>query len=315
MRIAYIGNFRYPYTTETHIARTFETLGVSVIRLQEDRTRIEEIAAVKDQGVSLVLYTRTWSYGPQLTDVWRDLEAAGIITASYHLDLYLGLNREAGLGDDPFWTTQHVFTPDGDPESAVQFERLGINHHWMPPAIVEDESYVGTAIASFAQDVAFVGMADRYHTEWPYRMELINWLRGTYGSRFWRVGHGGDHGIVRGPHLNDLYASVKVVVGDSLCPGFAKSGYWTDRPYETVGRGGFLIMPRVPGLEEHFTDGEHLRFYDYDDFDMLKNLIDEYLDDPRERDRIRRSGQAHVAANHTYRQRLTKTLEILELQP
>ncbi len=117
---------------------------------------------------------------------------------------------------------------------------------------------------------------------------------------------------MRNQDLNDLYASVAIVVGDSLAlPGHTR--YWSDRPYETVGRGGFLLMTHVPGLEEHFTDREHLVFWDAGNFSQLDQLIDAYLSDPDERLRISTAGQAHVRAHHTYRHRLVVLLEKLGL--
>ena len=152
-----------------------------------------------------------------------------------------------------------MFTPDGDPASEAWFAEQGINHVYVPPAVVSDECTVGNYRPELDHDVIFVG-SKHYHPEWPHRGELLAWLEATYGDRFKR--YGGDVQVMRGQDLNDLYASAKVVVGDSLClPGHTR--YWSDRYYETVGRGGFLIAPCVPGIEEHFTDGEHLLFYDF----------------------------------------------------
>lgn len=312
MRLAYVGNFRFPYCTEIHLAWTFEHLGVQVVRLQEDRMTPETIeAAALDAEVDAVVYTMTPPGLPHtLTDVWRRLEGRGIVTTSYHLDLYLGLRRASTLTNgDPFWTTSVVFTPDGDPASAETFEKYGIDHRWQPPAIVEYECHPGTPLASYAHDVVFVG-SEHYHEEWPHRPELIRFLRGRYGPRFRRYGVGTQ--VIRGPHLNDLYASAKVVVGDSLCPGYTHANYWSDRCYETLGRGGFLLHPRVPGLEAHLTDREHLVFYDYGDFDALGMLIDEYLERPDERARIAEAGQRHVAEHHTYTHRVRDILPLLE---
>jgi spore maturation protein CgeB len=102
-----------------------------------------------------------------------------------------------------------------------------------------------------------------------------------------------------------------VVVGDTLCPGFSYPGYWSDRVYETLGRGGFLVHPRIAGLERQFTDGEHLAYYDYTDFDGLFAVIDRYLDDPAERESIRAFGHAEVHRNHLYIHRWQTILETL----
>lgn len=313
MKILYVGNYGKPWCTEVHLAREMEGLDHTVDRFQEppgggNRQTLREIEA-RAEGCDLVMWTRTWGLPKEATDLWRRLEARCIATASYHLDLYVGLAREKHVATDPFWTTGHVFTPDGDPNSAAWFAERGINHHYLPPAVVSDECTPGTSRPEFDHDVVFVGSAAKnYHPEWPHRRALLDWLAATYGDRFHHYGVGSR--IVRGQDLNDLYASAKVVVGDSLSPpGHVR--YWSDRVYETVGRGGFLFHPRVPGLEEHFVDGEHLMFYDYGDFDGLGAVIDQTLALPEFRCTVAAAGQAHVAAHHTYRHRLTEALAVI----
>ena len=70
----------------------------------------------------------------------------------------------------------------------------------------------------------------------------------------------------------------------------------------------------MKGMEEHFEDGEHLVFYEYGDFDQLKMLIDFYLENDVERERIRKAGHEHVKANHTYKNRWESILQTLELK-
>ena len=206
--------------------------------------------------------------------------------------------------------TAHVFTPDGDPKCEAEFVRRGINHHWMPPAVVHDECTTGTFVHRYNQPVIFVG-TEHYLKEWPYRTELLAFLRDKYRSGFRRYGNGME--VVRGQALNDLYATTSVVVGDSLCPGYTHSFYWSDRVCETIGRGGYLVHPRVPGLDRLFTDGEHLRFYDYGDWEGLRKIIDAALVDPEGRKRVKSAGRAHVLARHTYRHRLAWALDIMGL--
>jgi len=116
---------------------------------------------------------------------------------------------------------------------------------------------------------------------------------------------------MRGDDLNDLYASATVVVGDSLCPGFTKDHYWSDRVYETLGRGGFLIHPYIKGLGEEFTDGEQLRFYEFNDWKGLDALINHYREHPDEAKAIAARGQDFVRENCTYHQRLAQALNIM----
>lgn len=333
MTIAYVGNFTQSHCTEVHLANTLEQLGHSVIRLQENGYTSQELGNVLDQAkFDLFLFTRTWGETVTLEHL-AQLRERKIPSASYHLDLYVGLTRkylhgenslEQMLQTDPFWRTDFVFTPDGDPSSAEVFKDNGVHHYYMKPGVYKPECYMGSPpeYEDFWLDVMFVGGGDKIgsphvygHPEWNYRNKLIQWLYDTYGKNFHKFGHPQD--TVRNDDLNQLYAKAKVVVGDSVClpdGEFRHTYYWSDRVYETIGRGGFLIHPYIKGLEEEFTDGETIVFYNYGDFENLKQRIDYYLEHDEEREKIRRAGQEFVKNNATYNDRLTQMLDIIELK-
>lgn len=310
LKIAYCGNFEPRHSTETHIARTLEEdLGHQVLRLQESKMHTDDIETqVSDHRCDLFLYTRTPpGFIGDGHALLRSLADQGIPTASYHLDLYWGIQREASILGDPFWSTKYVFTPDG--ASQDKFAAAGINHFYIRPGVLRAECQDGTQREQFKADVGFVGALDSYHPEWlPYRQKLKQFLSQTYrGFRHWPD----NEPAVRNEDLNDLYASVNVIVGDSLCVNFNREYYWSDRVYETIGRGGFLIMPKIKGLEEEFTDGETIVFFEFNDWAGLRDKIDYYLANPVERERIRKAGQEFVRKNATYTNRLAQALEII----
>ena len=161
------------------------------------------------------------------------------------------------------------------------------------------------------RDVIFVG-SKKYHPEWQYRPQLISWLEDTYKNKFEHYGNGGIKSV-RGDQLNKLYSSTKIVVGDTLCIGFNYPDYWSDRIYETMGRGGFIIHPYIKGLEKEFEDKKHLVFYEYGNFDQLKELIDYYLVHDEEREAIRKAGHELVKNNYTYKNRWEQILKELNI--
>jgi hypothetical protein len=307
MKVYYVGNFKPSHSTETHIAATLEDLGHQVQRQQEDQlTPGELLRAVSVDKPDIVLWTRTW---PGYV-VQRDLESLkgfGTPTVSYHLDLYVGINRQAGLDDDPFWRTDFVFTPDGDPRSAEVFKAKGINHHYLKPGVFKPECVKGVGRDDYRYNVAFIGKTVGYHEEWPYRQKLIEFLKAAYGGWF-RI-YGSPYKSVRGQELNDVLASTKVIIGDTLCPNFTHEGYWSDRVYETTGRGGFIIHPRIKGLETEFTEHEEIAFYNYGDFDHLKELIDWYIKHDDYREAVRDKGMNRTINEHTYHNRVKELLE------
>lgn len=320
MRIFYIGNYLHPHCTEVHLAREMTSLGHRVVRHQEsDRVRLSALDHVRqrilEEAPDLVMWTRTWGLPHEATRLWRELEDDGIPTISYHLDLYHGLRRQANIVHDPFWTTGTVFTPDGNQSSQEAFEALGIRHRFMPPGVVSDECTPGRPNATkYPHDVVFVGTGQPpYHPEWPWRAELIRTLRRTYGGRFAHYGLGGLP-TIRNWQLNDLYATAKVVVGDSLQLRPARDEMYTsDRPFETIGRGGVLVYPRLRILDElGFEPWVHYAPYETGNRDHLTEVVTALLRDDERRTFIRAEGQRFVAANHTYRHRLDQALSLVE---
>lgn len=239
--IPYCGNFSATHCTEVHVTASLESQGHKVIRLQEDAVSMKDIDAAT-WGADLFLWTHTAGF-PKFTfdemNAWLDAKRAiGLPTASYHLDLFAGLPRGENLATHPFWKTEYVFTPDGG--SPQFFARHGVNHFYLRPGVYDAECVVGTPRKEFEADVIFVGSGSphgAYHPEWGYRRELLAFLVKTYGRRF--VKHGGPpiHGgrsFIRGADLSDLYATARVVVGDTLClgpedqrePRFGHQRYW-----------------------------------------------------------------------------------------
>lgn len=315
MKVCYVGNFRNctdrgePFNTESHLALSLEQLGHEVVRLQEDKQSAALVSdRVRAERADLFLWTRTWP--EKLRDGGLEmLRSLPCPSVAYHLDLYAGLPRSRDIDSECWWRCKYVFTADGGSDDF--WKSHGVNHIWAPPGVYGRECAMAEP-GPERYEVIFVGSGSNgYHPEWPYRKRLIAWLHETYGERFTLFGRGGKRECVRGAALNELYASAKVVVGDSLCLGFDHPRYWSDRVPETIGRGGFLIHPQIPGLEENYRAGEHLATYRYGDFDGLKATIDRYLAHDEEREQIRRAGHAHVKAHHTYVHRMAWMLDVL----
>lgn len=321
LTIAYVGNFRHAHCTEVHLARSFRRLGHHVEPMQEEhlaqmlrRERRRGQLAVPD--ADLVLYTRTHSVGlpPNATDLWLRCHDAGVQTASFHLDLFFGLAREQLVTDrDPLFTTGHAFTADGDHEQ--EFRRAGVCHHWVRAGVVEDECFSAVSDQRwYGIDVAFVGSPGlRYHSEWPWRGELLRYLQDRYGDRFRLIPTPGQPAVRNTDtrdDLNRLYATIPVIVGDSLLLRGRASRYWSDRVYETLGRGGFIVMPEIDALQEEIGF-DACGWYEQGNLDSVGEAVDYWLDNPRERDETRRRGQKVVRDSCTYTQRAAEILAVI----
>ena len=245
--IVFLGNFEVPYSSENHHAKSLESLGHTVEKLQEKKAGSTEIlnAALK-ADLFIWVHTHRWQTpgSRSMTDVLKELKAAGV----YDKECYVH--------------------QDYDPHN-------------------------------FEHDIIFVGSRG-YHPEHKYRPQLIDFLRKTYGKRFLHVGGDGDTGTVRGDALNRIYAKSKVAIGDSLNINFNYPYYTSDRLFESTGRGGFTIYPRIKGLEDYFEDGNEIVFYEHGNLEDLKIKIDKHLLDGLSRENIRLAGHERTKKEHTY---------------
>ena len=314
-RVAYVGNFDPEWSTENDLRIGFEALGWEVVQLQESRTGPDVLRKTALES-DLLLWTSTWGapqpHHTRAYEVASECAAKGIPSACYHLDLLWGLAR-AGLDwrSNSMWQMAHFYTADGGHQAEFNHEFGEDRHRWLPAGVRHTATEPGHPRREHACDVAFAGADNRrvhYHPEWTYRRDLVDFLEAMCERRGWTFRNpGGRSPKVPRECMNDFYASAKVTVGDSLCPDREDSLYWSDRAYEATGRGGLLIMPEMPALQEQF-DG-HLPTYPWSDFDRLERIIAHLLDNPAERAEIRRHTWEIARDRHTYKHRAQAILE------
>lgn len=307
MKVAYVGNFEPAHSTENHVRRALESLDVEVVPLQESGREWADLKA-DTTGADFMLWTRTAGFDPpDMTAQQYAVDSLGIPTVGYHLDRWWGLNREPDVHRSPFFTLDLVCTADGGHDK--EWAKIGVNHKWFPPAVLAEEAVLGEHRDFYRADIGFVGNLLRYgHPEWgPYRRKLARYLTLKYRRQF-RVFPGDNQPAIRGKALQDLYASVKIVVGDSCLAGGIEK-YWSDRIPETCGRGAFLIHPEVVGLESEYPD---LVTYPLGDFEALGHLIDHYLVEDETRRELAKMNRAHVLDGQTYQHRMIRLLQEIE---
>ena len=299
--ILYIGDFKVPYSTELYIAHALRQLGYNVFCKQEDSYFVYNLEANVAEVVALnpvfVLFSKGKPIGYSKEFI-EELRKVGVKTACWLFDLYFDLPIDRAFRlrqkDAPF-NADVVYTTDGGHHE--QFKELGILSKTLRQGIHEPEAILYER--EMKHDVIFVG-GNVYRT----RTIMMSELQRKYGEKFERFGHNPDC-IVRNLPLNELYASTKVVVGDSQPSDY----YWSNRLYETLGRGGFLLHPYTKGIDEEFEDGKHLVLYERDNMDDLFAKIDYYLEHDEEREKIRRAGHEHVKNNYTYKHRCIELMK------
>ena len=315
--VVFLGNFEVPYSSENHHVKSLESLGHTVQKMQEKKASSEAILkAALDSDLFVWVHTHKWQTPGNMSmdEVLNRLKEANIPTMSYHLDLWMGIERQKDLEQDNFYKTiGHFFTVDKLMADWFN-ENTNVVGHFLTAGVYDKECYIHNDYNpyDFQYDVIFVG-SKGYHHEYKYRPELIDFLRKTYGKRFLHVGGDGDTGTVRGDDLNKIYAKSKIAIGDSLNIGFKYPYYTSDRLFESTGRGGFTIYPRIKGLEDYFEDGNEIVFYEHGNLQDLKTKIDYYLLDGLSREKIRLAGHERTKNEHTYVHRWATIMKELGL--
>lgn len=313
MKIAFLGNFRVDYTSETHWVKSIESLGHEVVRLQESEASTEHVI-VEASKADLFIWVHTHGWQTQsmtrsqtMADVLDILKERGVPTAAYHLDLYMGISRWKEYENDPYLKKlQYFFTVD-------KFMADWVNENtetkaFYIPAGVYDKECIMMPQQNVGYDIVFTGSRN-YHAEHPFRHQLIDFLKATYGRQFIHIGNDGEVRQTRGLALNQIYRNAKIVVGDTLQINFDYPYYYSDRLFEVSGRGGFSIFPDIKGVEDCYEDKKEIVLYKHGDLQDLKEKIDYYLTHPEEREAIRLAGFERTKRDHTYVSRWSEILE------
>jgi spore maturation protein CgeB len=108
------------------------------------------------------------------------------------------------------------------------------------------------------------------------RLEHIRELQHRYKQQFTIIG---DRNKKRyhGRELADITARTRVMVAPDAP---VTDLYWSNRVYQCLGFGGFLLHPYCEGLTKHFEHGKEIIFYR--DRKELVDLIDHYNTDDRD---------------------------------
>lgn len=119
-----------------------------------------------------------------------------------------------------------------------------------------------------------------------------------------QIPHAWIHGPIAYEETRRIYSSADIIVGLQN-----HRTQLTQRTYEILGSGGFLLTHDTPEIRRLFVPDEDLVVSDQA-ADTVERVT-YYLQHPMARERIRQHGQSTVAS-HTYRHRAERMLEVLE---
>ncbi len=281
MIIAFVGKFGKIHDEE-YIARSFESLGHEVIRLEQTLDESLIHRSIVHNKPDILIFTK-WNWGAAGADAIKRGREWGLKTVCWVFDLYWGYEREFRIPTSKFFGADYVFTTDGG--HASSWSDVGVNHQCVRQGIYKDECIL--LHGNNPEGIVFVGSENPFNS---HRNSILAKIKNDYTNFRW-IGRN-DTDTMRGMKLNELFSETKIVVGDSV---YSKD-YWSNRVVETLGRGGFLIHQEVEGLSEEYP---HLVTYKKGDYSDLKAKIDYYLEHEDERLLIVQKNFEWVRDNYT----------------
>ncbi len=305
MKIIYLGQFNNPFsdTTEKHIKNAFESLGHTVIPIDEtkfhdERNRIlEEIyyenadlfffhkggwrhKMTPEQLVEFLTYVTIpkvfWWFDKISDKTVEQLSDGRRILRSDWMDLVLGY-------------VDHGFVTDGTFVRRHNYKNLSVLHQGIGDETLD---YEGKFNPVYAKDITFLGKIYGVRSDW------VADLKREFGDKFEVFNN------VFGRNLKDCMASTKITLSP-LYP--TNEFYWSSRIYQMVGNGGFVIHPRLEGLkEEGWIEGKH--YVGYKTYPEMIEKIKYYLKHNKEREKIRTEGHKLCIQRFKYSDRVKELL-------
>lgn len=233
----------------------------------------DQLVAIKQAGLKVVFWTFDWMRHP---DAWQWYgPLSKVADACFQTD---------GYGDAEFYKSEGV-------------NRIELHQGYVPglheiPNMLRDSSNGGGL-------VTFIGSE---YTE--RRHELCRVIKESYPLS--KYGEPGPQ-VWGDAFARAVYFS-SVVVGDNFVNDVP--GYWSDRVYLTLACGGFFLTAYVEGLENRFTNHQHLVWWK--SFDELLDMIRFYLPRENHRKAIALNGYQSVHKLDSYDARVQKMMTELE---
>lgn len=186
------------------------------------------------------------------------------------------------------------FCTDGD---WVRKDKSG-KLFWLPQGADSRITGRGTTVAEKPPPILFTGTANGGEG----RSSWVKEMNDNYRRRF---NHVSRH--VYREELRGLIANTKIVTAPDHP---ITDQYWSNRVYNVLGFGGFIIHPYCAELAKQYVDGKEIVFYK--DRQEMRDQIAYYINKPQARGEIRKAGLKRTLADHTYLHRCRKLIKIVE---
>jgi spore maturation protein CgeB len=131
-----------------------------------------------------------------------------------------------------------------------------------------------------------------YGSKWTRQLIDLRYVRGTY---------------IPNHELRRYYSSADIVLNDHWAD-MRDGGFFSNRLYDALACGAFVISDDVPGIDREFEGS----VVTYRTREHLHDLIERYLADPAERTRLGELGRRIVVERHTFAHRVRTFVEDAE---
>ncbi len=164
-----------------------------------------------------------------------------------------------------------AFCTDGDWVLKQKETAHGAKYRWLMQGADQRVVGVGTPDPNLKlPPLLFAGMINHGSK----RVEQIGRLRERYGDKLMLLGEGGARNRKHGRELADIMANVKIVIAPG---GPSTDHYWSNRVFQALGFGAFLLHPRCANLDIFYDPGVHYLAYDNSAELSVESIIDEFI--------------------------------------
>lgn len=140
---------------------------------------------------------------------------------------------------------------------------------------------------------------DVWGRNWQQSKKLVQREFGAVIPKEW------DHGYLSFEQTADIYHRSKIMLGVQNAPDQV-----TQRTFEILGTGAFMIASRTEELQRLFREGEEIVLSSSADETLA--LVDYYLKHPKEREEIGRQGREAVLKQHTFAHRWADVWPVIQ---
>jgi hypothetical protein len=281
---------------EDNVKEALEELEHEVIVIDEYNFKIEELLSYVGK-VDLLLFHRGGIYSDNEQNFFMSLTQLNMILDNFKC-------KKVCWYTDKIWSFAHAFIKEILPKVDLIFVN---DDTWLrsfetkkvfPLHCAAGKKRKGRKKKELESDLAFIGRI------YGFRKDFVSEMKKRFGRKFKYYDN------IWKKDFDNLCQSVKAIV----LPRYPFDDFfWSDAIYKILSSGGFLIFPRLYGIQkEGFIEGSH-----YVAYSSSKELIDaiKYWTDPKnEKNRkiIAKQGQDFVLKNINYKDKVKYILNKLK---